>query len=315
VTSPADLERAVVIGRTLLPFREVFLDGESYRRAGATAKAIACYELACVSPDPSEWLPASRRLADIRRAAGHWDEAEAIALHCRTAAQQHGLVLEEALAVNVLAAIRWAQGDVPAAAYWFGQAATSFEPTARGFALMNLGVLAAQENNTRLAVTRFTAAHLALTIAEDFEALANLDLNRANLRVQVGQYGVALHLLAPAMAFARRGNAELYACMLLVYGEALSGLARFEEAEVAIATAAGHFTHARCPTRHVSVLLSMARLAEQSGDVIEAVGRYGRAREAAECFGMEAEARQASERMEALMRGLAGRPTLMHPLS
>lgn len=288
------------------PARDALERGLRHERGGAPERARQCYEEA-LRLDPAAPLQAEgwRRLADVHRARGAWDESLDAARRSAAVAAAAGLADLRAEALNAEGNTHLLRGDVAAARPLFEQAlAAAADARVRGIALQSLGVCAARGGAIGEARERFAASLACFRTAGYERGVLIALINVASASVDAGEPTAALPVLDEAGAIARRlDDLDLLLLVVTCEAEALGKLGRPADAEARLTEAIGHFATAGNQVRRAECLLVLGGVhAAQPGAVAADAAR--RCYVAAERLAVESGAPAVEARAAAALREL-----------
>jgi tetratricopeptide (TPR) repeat protein len=282
----------------------ILAEGVRYERSGVTARAVACFEEVTTRADenPAAAAEAWWRLANQERLQSRWVQALEAARRGAALAREHGLVIQEADALNIEGGVWMNRADYPAARPKFEQVlALVPSGSTRAKALQNLGGIAAEEHAFEEAERLFLASRTEYAAVGDVRGEAVSLLNLGRLRMERGDLDLARATLEDATNEARRaGDLEMHAAALLNWGIVLSELHLASEAEDRITTAYGQFTIADIPMQRVRCLMQLARVALLREDARTARVCLIHARDVATVAQLPRELRLIVEQLQAL---------------
>jgi tetratricopeptide (TPR) repeat protein len=249
-------------------------EGIRFERGGVTARAVSCFEeiTARGEENPAAAAEAWWRLSNQHRLQSHWAEALDAARQGAALARAHGLVTQEADALNIEGGVWMNRGDYATARPLF-ERALALVPAGitRAKALQNLGGIAGEEHAFDEAERLFLASREEYAKSGDVRGEAVTLLNLGRLQMERGNLELARATLLDATGEARRsGDLEMHAAGLLNLGIVLCELRCFSDAEERITTAYGQFTIAGIPMQRVRCLMQLARVALLRDDVATA---------------------------------------------
>jgi tetratricopeptide (TPR) repeat protein len=250
--------------------------GLRYEQAGVTDKAIAAYERALVlSVTAAEAAEARIRLARIQRTLNNWDVSLRQARQAAELAASAGNDDLAAEAMNIEVGVHELRGD-------FGEAdrvgrealVRARSPRIRGILLQNLGAVAAQRREFRIAerlfsesVEQFKAARYELGMA--------IALNNASAAARdAGDFERALELACVATEVTDRIDAlDIHMLALQNQAHALLELGSVQRAEEVLGEALGHYAATHNVLRHAECLEVMGRIHEWKAGYLDAALR------------------------------------------
>jgi tetratricopeptide (TPR) repeat protein len=243
----------------------ILAEGIRYERSGVTERAIACFEQVTTRADENPAVAAEAwwRLANQERLQSRWSQALEAARRGAALAREHGLVTQEADALNIEGGVWMNRADYASARPLFEQVlALVSSGSTRAKALQNLGGIAGEERAFEEAERLFLASRAEYAAVGDARGEAISLLNLGRLQMERGDPELARATLEDAVTDARRaGDLEMHAAALLNLGIALSELRCASEAEERITTAYGQFTIADIPMQRVRCLMQLSRVA------------------------------------------------------
>jgi tetratricopeptide (TPR) repeat protein len=268
------------------PAREYLDRGLSLLRSGDSGRALDAFAAAAATATtPAERAEAYRRVADVHRERGDYDDSLAAARTSAAVARDAGLSEAVAEAVNAEGAVHLLRGDLAAAGPFLDEAlALAAEPRVRGNVLMNIATAAARAGDlaTAESVSQDAVAHFQRARYERGMLIAMN--NMAAATIEHGDAASALPVLEKAGALARRlEDLDLLLLTVRNAAEALVVCDRLDEAEARLGEAIGYFVNAANPLRRAECLLILGDIhARRGGEERDTAAQcYRRARELA----------------------------------
>ncbi len=283
--------------------RDLLNEGIRQERSGASERAALAYgeviESADGADDAALVAEARRRLADVHRTVGAFDEAVLEARQSRDVAEAAGLRELAAEALNAEAAVHQTRGDFAAALPLLERILElSRDERVRGIAYQNLGIIAATEGDLQEADRRFRRSEACFRAAGYRRGEVIALTNHARLLLDRGQVDRAEPICAEAVEAARRlDELEMVAVATLNHAEAMLALDRLDEADQMASAAVGYFSSAGNKWRLVEGLRVLGEIHVGRGKSL--IGRrcFLRARDMAEELGAQVEARRLTDRI------------------
>lgn len=255
-------------------------------RGGDTSRALDAFSAAAATASTgAERAEAHRRVADVHRECGAYDDAVSAARTSAAIAREAGLTEAVAEAVNAEGAVHLLRGDLPAARPLLDQAlALATEPRVRGNVLLNIATAAARAGDLAMAA-RYSRDAVANYERAGYERGVLIALNNAAAAmIEHGDAAAALPVLEQAGALARRlEDLDLLLLTAQNVAEALVACDRLDEAEARVGEAIGFFANAANTLRRAECLLILGDIhARRGGEERDTAAQcYRRARELA----------------------------------
>jgi tetratricopeptide (TPR) repeat protein len=274
--------------------------GLVHEKRGALDEALACYRaVAAESTDPERLSEALRRQANVYRQRSEWETATELCHRAGQVALDAGLVDQYAQCLLSEGAIQQMRGDRDAAAALHLRVLdTSSDPRIRGWALQNLGTMAALRGEWDQARSLFKQSQQSFVNAGDFWGQAVAMNNYGRAALEHGNYRMAVELLGEALRAAKRVNdRDTVAVATSNRAEAYAGLGDLTRARAEALDAFEFFAHVRNTTRQVETLRLLGDIELKLGDLTNARRCHRDALALAEEIGNEREIARLKERL------------------
>jgi tetratricopeptide (TPR) repeat protein len=264
--------------RSLTPLgpRPHLARGLRYEQAGVAVRAIESYEAALrESVTPVERAEAHIGLARVHRTLSDWDAAIREASTAARLADEEGNGDLAAEAMNVEVGVHQLRGEFRDGERLAQRAlAKAASPRVRGILLQNLGAIAAQRRDFRIAERYFSQSVDAFTAAR-YEIGIALALNNASAAARdAGDFERSLELATLAAEVASRIDA-LDTAMLALQNQAhaLLELGSVARAESILNEPLGHYAATKNALRYAECLEIMGRIHEWTPGYVDSAGR------------------------------------------
>lgn len=214
--------------------------GHAEERRGTPDAALACYdaalELLVQDPPTPLFADVLRWKGTVLRERGSTEAAEAQYGRSLEVSTALGYAAGEAHALNCLAIIAQRRGDMAEAERQYDRAAllamAEDEHRLLGMIEQNLGVMAAIQGRTDVALLRYRLSLQAFEVVEDVAAIALVLNNLGMLHVDQRQYAEAERVFERGLAMARsRGDLMVEGTFELNRAELFVALGRWADAE------------------------------------------------------------------------------------
>lgn len=285
------------------PYAEIDV-GLAHEKRGALDEAIACYRAVvdAATDDPRLRSEALRRQANAYRIRSEWDRATEFAHQAAEVALAAGLADQYANCLLSEGAIAQMRGDRDAAAALHQRALESTQdPRVRGWALQNLGSLAAQRGEWEQARSLFKQSQQSFVSAGDFWGQSVAMNNYGRAALEHGNFRMAVELLENARGAAKRANDEdTVAVATANRAEAYAGLGELVKAREEALNALEFFSRVGNAARQVETLRLLGDIELKRGEPQMARRRWREGLALAEEIGNELEMGRLRERVDGL---------------
>lgn len=245
-------------------------DGVRYLRSGALDRAWIAFAAARDAEDPAVRSEALRRLADVKRRRGEWDDALRLVAEAVQIARNHAFRRHAASALNVEATVHLQRGDFARAVETYETAlGESPPPDLRGMICQNLGTAHAQRGELDRAASWYERSAAAFEEAGNLHEQLAVLVNRGNVRMDQRDFAAAEAIFREVLHRAGgrgQGEVEVQALAQLNLAESLArqGLG-LEEAYDLLLQAIGYFTASGNRPLQVACHRVFARVTEAQG--------------------------------------------------
>lgn len=283
--------------------RNLLNEGIRHERSGCPDRAATAYtgviEAATGEGDRALLAEAHRRLADVHRTLGAFEDAIAEARRSHEIADAAGLRELAAEALNAEAAVHQTRGEFATAVPLLDHILVlSHDDRICGIAHQNLGIIAATEGKLDEADRRFRRSESCFRVAGYQRGEVIALTNHARLLLDRGEADRAEPICAEAVTAARRlDELEMVAIATMNHAEALFALGAMEEADELASGAVGYFSSAGNKWRLVEGLRVLGDIHLGRGDTGVARRCFLKARGLAEELGARVEERRLADRL------------------